>query len=122
MAVSSERGVAIVTGGTRGIGRAIALELARTGCDVALTFRSDEVHADAARREIEAIGRRVLVVRSDVADTAQAAAVVTATREKLGGLSVVVNNAGILRDRALYSMTEEDWDSVVDTNLKGAFN
>jgi len=120
--VSSEAGVAIVTGGTRGIGRAIARELAHSGCDVALTFRSDEAHADAARREIETIGRRALVVRSDAADAVQAAAVVTAARDTLGAVRVLVNNAGILRDRVLYSMSEEDWDSVVDTNLKGAFN
>jgi len=120
--VSSDPGVAIVTGGTRGIGRAVALELARAGYDVALTFRSDENLAEAARREIEALGRRALVVRSDAADTAQAARMVSATRETLGGLRVLVNNAGILRDRVLYSMSEEDWDSVLDTNLKGAFN
>ncbi|HYS04858.1 MAG TPA: 3-oxoacyl-[acyl-carrier-protein] reductase [Candidatus Dormibacteraeota bacterium] len=120
--MSSDREVAIVTGGTRGIGRAIARELAHSGCDVALTFRSDEAHADAARREIETIGRRALVVRSDAADAVQAAAVVTAARDTLGAVRVLVNNAGILRDRVLYSMSEEDWDSVVDTNLKGAFN
>ena len=120
--MSSDPGVAIVTGGTRGIGRAVALELARAGYDVALTFRSDENLAEAARREIEALGRRALVVRSDAADTAQAARMVSATRETLGGLRVLVNNAGILRDRVLYSMSEEDWDSVLDTNLKGAFN
>src|SRR2546428_10478110 len=104
MAVSSETGVAIITGGTRGIGRAIALELARAGSDVALTFRSDEVHAEAARREIEAIGRRALVVRSDVADAAQAAAGAAAPPETPGGPSAVCDTPGVPPDRVPSSL------------------
>jgi 3-oxoacyl-[acyl-carrier protein] reductase len=120
--VSSEAEVAIVTGGTRGIGRAIALELARAGCDLVITYRSDEAAAAAARREIEGVGRRVEALRSDVAVAGEAARVVGAARERLGAPRILVNNAGILRDRALYAMSEEEWDAVLDTNLKGAFN
>lgn len=120
--MSSEADVAVVTGGTRGIGLAIALELGRAGCDLAVTYRSDEAAADAAHRELEKTGRRVMVLRSDVADTAEAARVVAAARKSLGGLHVLVNNAGVLRDRPLYAMTEEEWDAVLDTSLKGAFN
>lgn len=120
--MSSEADVAVVTGGTRGIGLAIALELARAGCDLAVTYRSNEAAADAAHRALEKTGRRVMVLRSDVADTAEAARVVGAARKSLGGLHVLVNNAGVLRDRPLYAMTEEEWDTVLDTSLKGAFN
>lgn len=113
--------VALVTGGSRGIGRAIALRLAAEGADLAICARNAAAAGDVAA-EIEALGRRCLVRQTDVADTEQAAALVAATIEELGRLDVLVNNAGVTRDNLLMRMKEEDWDEVLAINLKGAFN
>ena len=113
--------VALVTGGSRGIGRAIALRLAAEGADLAICARNTEA-ADAVAAEIEALGRRCLVRQTDVANSEQAAALVAATLEELGRLDVLVNNAGVTRDNLLMRMKEEDWDEVLAINLKGAFN
>jgi len=119
---SLEGKVALVTGGSRGIGRAIALELARQGTDVVVNYVSN---ADAAAQvvvEIVELGRRALAVQGDVGDFGQAAALVETTVETLGQLDILVNNAGITRDTLLLRMQEEDWDVVLRVNLKGAFN
>jgi len=113
---------AIVTGATRGIGRAIALELARRGADVAFNYAKSAEAAEILKAEIEALGVRALASQGDVANTAAAAEMVKQTRESFGRIDFLVNNAGIVRDTLILRMKEEDWDSVIDTNLKGAWN
>lgn len=113
---------AIVTGGSLGIGRAIALDLATHCADVAINYRK---HADEARAvvaEIEQMGRRGLAVQADVASFADAQRMVDTVREKFGRLDILVNNAGVNRDGVVWKMTEAQWDEVLDTNLKGYFN
>lgn len=112
----------IVTGGTRGIGRAIALELARRGADVAINYAKSAEAAEALKAEIEAMGQRALAVQCDVASTEAAAEMVKQTKEAFGRIDYLVNNAGITRDNLILRMKEDDWDSVMDTNLKGAWN
>ena len=113
--------VALVTGGSRGIGRAIALRLAEEGADLAICARNVAAAGEVAIA-IEALGRRCLVRQADVADVEQTAELVAATIAELGGLDVLVNNAGVTRDNLLMRMKDEDWDEVLAINLKGAFN
>ncbi|MSR82230.1 MAG: 3-oxoacyl-[acyl-carrier-protein] reductase [Candidatus Latescibacteria bacterium] len=112
---------ALVTGGSRGIGRAIALRLAAAGADVAVCARQVEA-AQAVVGELQALGVRALARPADVSQTAQAGALIEAVLAEWGRLDILVNNAGITRDNLLLRMSEEDWDAVMDTNLKGAFN
>jgi len=114
--------VAIVTGATRGIGRAIALELAKRGADVAFNYAKSAAAADSLKSEIESLGSRVLPSQGDVANTAEAAEMVKQTKDAFGRIDFLVNNAGIVRDTLILRMKEEDWDAVIDTNLKGAWN
>jgi 3-oxoacyl-[acyl-carrier protein] reductase len=114
--------VAIVTGGSMGIGRAIALDLAAHGADIAINYRK---HADEANQvvcEAERMGRRGLAVQADVASFGDALRMVDDVRQKLGRLDILVNNAGINRDAVVWKMDEAQWDEVVATNLKGYFN
>ena len=113
--------VALVTGGSRGIGRAIALRLGQEGADVAVCARNVEAAGEVAS-EIEGLGRKCLVRACDVADAEQAGALIASTIEELGQLDILVNNAGVTRDNLLMRMKEEDWDEVLAINLKGAFN
>ena len=118
---------AIVTGGATGIGRAIALELARHGCHIAFNYRDDgdgRIAAAAERTvaELRQLEVTVLCRNCDVRDTDDVEAFVDAANERFGSLHILVNNAGIGRDRALWRMEDEEWRDVIDTNLTGAFN
>lgn len=113
--------VALVTGASRGIGRGIAVRLAREGASVAINYRSDEAAARTTADECEAAGARAFVVQGDVSVAAEAASIVSATASELGGLHILVNNAGISADMLTMRLSESDWDRVLDTDLKGAF-
>ena len=113
---------AIVTGGTRGIGRAIVLELARRGADVAFNYAKSAEAAETLKAELDALGVRSLAVQCDVANTEAAAAMVQQVKEAFGRLDILINNAGITRDNLIMRMKEDDWDEVINVNLKGAWN
>lgn len=113
---------ALVTGAGRGIGRAIALQLASEGARVAVNFSRSELQAGEVVDEIIRQGGHAFAVAADVSDGQQVADMVRTVVERLGRLDILVNNAGITRDRLLLRMTDEDWDAVLDTNLKGAFH
>jgi len=111
---------AFVTGGSRGIGRAIALGLAEAGADVALSYRTERAEAERAAAEIEKLGRRALALQMDVTDRASVEAAAKDARG-FGSVSVLVNNAGINKPTDFDQVSDEDWDSILDTNLKGPF-
>lgn len=113
---------AIVTGATRGIGKAIALELAKRGCNVAFNYARSADEADKLKAEIETLGVRSYAAQCDVANTEASAEFVKAAVAEFGTVDYLVNNAGITRDQLILRMKEEDWDAVIDTNLKGAWN
>jgi len=113
---------AIVTGGSRGIGKAITLELARRGANVAFNFVRSQEEADKLKAELESMGVKAFAAQCDVANTESAAEFVKKVVEEFGTIDFLINNAGITRDTLVLRMKEEDWDSVIDTNLKGAFN
>ena len=121
MTDNGRTGVAVITGGTRGIGLAVAKRLAQDGYDLLLTYRDDAAVADAAQSELANSGRVVEVLAADVATSDGAGATIEAAMQRLGGLDVVVNNAGITRDTLAMRMKDEDWDAVLDTNLKAVF-
>lgn len=112
----------LVTGGSRGLGRAIALAFARQGADVAINYRGNADAADAVVAEISALGRRSLAIQGDTSDGRETCeAIVKAAIDGLGSVHVLVNNAGITRDNLLMRMDAEEWESVIDTNLSGPF-
>ena len=113
--------VAVVTGAGRGIGRAVALAYAKMGADVVCVSRTEENSAKVAA-EVEELGRRAWAVAVDVSDTAAVDAAAKGILESTGRVDILVNNAGVTRDNLLMRMSEEEWDTVIDTNLKGAFN
>ena len=113
--------VALVTGASRGIGRAIALELAHRGANVAVNFRADAKQAEIAADEIRELGGQCLVIQGDVAKKGEAARIVKEVLDKWQRLDILVNNAGITRDRSMRKMTDDDWVAVIDTNLNGTF-
>ncbi len=113
--------VALVTGAAQGIGRAIALILAQKGADIVVSDINLE-KAEETVREIETIGRRAIAIRADVANTNDVERMVEAILGRFGQIDILVNNAGITRDKLILRMTEEDWDAVLNVNLKGTFN
>ena len=113
--------LALVTGAARGIGRAVALELAKNGFDVAVNFNRSAEAAEALVKEIEALGVRSGSFQADVSDRAQVELLFKNIREALGPVEVLVNNAGITRDTLLMRMKPEDWDAVLSANLNSAF-
>jgi 3-oxoacyl-[acyl-carrier protein] reductase len=112
---------ALVTGGSRGIGRAICIELARRGARVAVNYNTNRTLADEVVAEIASAGGEAFSVQGDISVPEAASAIVKATLERYGSLDVLVNNAGITRDGLLMRMSEADWDAVHNTNLRGAF-
>ena len=116
-----DRQVAIVTGGSRGIGKAISLELAKSGRRVAIVYRSNRDKALETLREIESLGGEGDIFQADVTRWNDIEEVVKGVLTKWGRIDILINNAGITRDTLLFKMTEEDWDEVLDTDLKGAF-
>lgn len=114
--------VALVTGASRGIGRAIAVKLAEAGADVAVNYAGSEEAAAETVRAIEALGRRAVAIRANVGKLAEFESMVANVLETFGKLDILVNNAGITRDNLIMRMKEEEFDAVIETNLKGVFN
>ena len=112
---------AVVTGGSRGIGKAIALRLAQQGADVCFSYRGNSEAAKATAAEVEGLGRRALAVQADVTEPEAAEELVKAALEAFGKVDILVNNAGITRDDLIMRMKPEDWRDVLETNLFGAF-
>lgn len=112
----------IVTGGTRGIGKAIVLELAKRGANVAFNYAKSADEAEKLKAEIEALGVKAIAAQCDVANTESSAEFVKQVTAEFGTVDFLINNAGITRDTLILRMKEDDWDAVLDTNLKGAFN
>lgn len=119
--MSEQKRVAIVTGATRGIGLAVASRLARDGFDIVANYRGDDDVAASARTELEATGRQVVLTKGDVSHADDAGALIETALKELGQIDVLINNAGITRDTLMMRMSEDDWDAVLSTNLKGAF-
>lgn len=113
---------AIVTGGSLGIGTAIALKLAEFGANVAINYRKHKEEAEEVIKKVKAMGRKGLVVQADISNFSDAGKMVNDVKKEFGGLDILVNNAGINWDGVIWKMTEEQWDSVIDINLKGYFN
>ena len=113
---------AIVTGATRGIGRSVALELARHGCNIAFSYRSRADRATQLVSELTAMGREACSFQGSVENFDSADAMVQEVKGRFGSVDYLVNNAGIIRDKLILRMSESDWDEVINTNLKGAFN
>lgn len=113
--------VVLVTGASRGIGRAIALAFAQAGAHVAVNYASSPEKAEAVVKEIEALGVKALAVCGNVADDASVEAMVETVEKELGPIDVLVNNAGITKDGLLLRMKDQDWDAVMDINLKGTY-
>lgn len=114
--------VAIVTGGSRGIGKAICLALAEAGADILLNYSRSDKEADKVKKEIEKMGRKCVTVRANVGNFQQAQNIGKAVMNHFGKVDILVNNAGINRDRTLKRMTFEQWNEVIQTNLSSVFN
>lgn len=122
LSLSLNNRVALVTGGSRGIGRAIALEFARRGAAVVVNYHKSPQSAEEVVKQVESEGGRAAAFQADVADFEQAAALVKFAIDTFGDLHILVNNAGITRDTLIMMMSEADWDAVIATNLKSTFN
>jgi 3-oxoacyl-[acyl-carrier protein] reductase len=113
--------IALVTGASRGIGAAIAIALAKAGCDVAVNYRNRGTDADAVCATIRNLGRRALSVQADVSQTDAVGKMVAQVQNELGPIDILVNNAGIGRQQKIEDITEADWNELIDVNLKSAF-
>ena len=110
---------ALITGASRGLGKAIAIKLAELGADIVINDIGNEEEAESVVKEIESLGRNSLFIKADISDFEQAKELVDNALKEIGSIDIVVNNAGITRDNLLLRMSEEDFDSVIDVNLKG---
>lgn len=122
MFASLEGKTALVTGASRGIGRAIAIALAEGGANVAVNYSGSEAAAAETVQAIEALGKKAIMIKANVGKADQFDAMVKEVIDQLGGLDILVNNAGITRDNLIMRMKEEEFDEVIETNLKGVFN
>ncbi|SFD67484.1 3-oxoacyl-[acyl-carrier-protein] reductase [Paenibacillus catalpae] len=122
MFASLEGKKALVTGASRGIGRAIAIALAEAGADVAINYSGSEAAAADTAKAVEALGRRAIILKANVGKTGEFEAMVKEVVDQFGSIDILVNNAGITRDNLIMRMKEEEFDQVIETNLKGVFN
>lgn len=113
--------IALVTGGVKGIGKAIAFKLAEDGFDIALNYRSNDEEAQIVKASLEDKGVKVLLLKGDITDKERIEEMVKETVDVFGTIDVLVNNAGVTRDNLMMRMKDEEWDDVIDTNLKGTF-
>jgi 3-oxoacyl-[acyl-carrier protein] reductase len=113
--------IALVTGGSRGIGRAIALSLAQAGASIAINYRHREDEAVRVREEVMRCGRRCLLVQANVADAREVAQMIETIEKDLGAIDILVNNAGVAQTRAIEELSEKDWDDTLAVNLKSVF-
>lgn len=113
---------AIITGATRGIGKAIALELANLGADLVIGYRSADKEAEELKESIENLGRKVILAKGDVSDSEYAKNLVKLCKENFGKIDILINNAGITKDNLILRMKENEFDDVINVNLKGTFN
>ena len=116
-----KRRIALVTGSSRGIGRAIALALAEAGADVVINFLSRSADAEAAEQQVRQLGRRCACVQADVSVASEVTRLVSVAQERLGPVDILVNNAGVSRPQPIEEITERDWDEVLMANLKSCF-
>ena len=121
MAISLESKTALVTGASKGVGKGIALELARCGCDVAVNYHSDRAGAEVVASEIAAMGRRAFAVQANVGSASEVTRMFDEILKQFSRLDILVNNAGTQVWKGLLDLTEDEWDRVIDTNLKGCF-
>jgi 3-oxoacyl-[acyl-carrier protein] reductase len=112
----------IVTGGSRGIGRACCLAFAQGGANIVFTYKSSKKEADSLKKELRNLQVKYLAIQTDVRNYEQCSGVVELTLKRFRRLDVLINNAGVIRDRSLMMMTQEDWKEVIETNLEGVFN
>jgi 3-oxoacyl-[acyl-carrier protein] reductase len=122
MSFTLEGKTALITGAGRGIGRSIALTLAEAGADVAITYARSSAAAEEVKSEIEKMGRKALIYQADAVDAKRADEVISDIVKSWGRLDVLVNNAGITKDTLIMRMSEDQWDDVIQTNLKSVFN
>ncbi len=120
--ISLDNKVAVVTGSSRGIGKAIALKLARSGADLVINYSSDNNGAEETAVAVRDMGQRAITVQCNIADFNDAKNLIERSVDEYGKIDIMVNNAGITRDKLLLRMKEEDWDQVININLKGVFN
>ena len=113
---------AVITGASRGIGKCIATKFAKEGANIVINYRNNEEEELKVKKELEGLGSQVLVVKADVSELEQAENLIKEAKKEFGRVDILVNNAGITKDNLIIRMKEEDFDSVIKTNLKGAFN
>jgi len=114
--------IALVTGASRGIGKAIAIELARQGADVIVNYHKNENEAMEVVREIEKLGRKAAALKADVSNFEEVSKMLESAKRKFGKLNILVNNAGITADRTLKKMSQKEWEDVIDVNLTSVYN